>query len=73
MGTRHALYCLGCCWLFMVVLFVAGAMSLVWMGAISVVIFAEKLGSRPRLTARAVGVAFLVLGGLVGARALVAG
>ncbi len=70
MGIRHAAYCVGCCWLFMVVLFVVGAMSLPWMGAVSVAIFAEKVGRRPRLVARAIGVVFLAIGVLFAARLL---
>ena len=70
MGTRHALYCLGCCWLFMLVLFVVGAMSLVWMGAISAVIFAEKVGTRQPLFSRVVGAVLIGLGGVVAVRAL---
>lgn len=62
MGVRHALYCIGCCWLFMLVLFVTGAMSLLWMGAISVAIFAEKLGWRPALVSRGIGALFVVAG-----------
>src|SRR3989454_12152471 len=49
MGFRLSLYCIGCCWLFMLVLFISGSMSLVWMGGTSVVIFAEKLGVRTLL------------------------
>jgi predicted metal-binding membrane protein len=62
MGMRHALYCIGCCWLFMVVLFVAGAMSLVWMGGLSVAIFVEKVGIRRVLVSRAIGVVLVALG-----------
>ena len=62
MGFRHALYCIGCCWLFMLVLFVAGSMSLVWMGGLSVAIFVEKVGLRPRLVSRAIGIALVVFG-----------
>ena len=65
MGFRHSLYCIGCCWLFMIVLFVSGSMSLLWMGALSVVIFVEKLGVRTVLISRAIGVLLVVLGGLV--------
>lgn len=70
MGVHHALYCIGCCWLFMLVLFVAGAMSLVWMGAISVAIFVEKIGWRPVLVSRAIGVLLVVVGALFVARAM---
>lgn len=62
MGVHHAAYCIGCCWLFMTVVFVAGAMSLVWMGAISLVIFVEMVGWRPRLVTRAIGVLLVVAG-----------
>jgi len=62
MGFRHSLYCIGCCWLFMLVLFVAGSMSLVWMGGLSVAIFVEKVGLRPRLVSRAIGVALVAFG-----------
>lgn len=41
-GTSHGLYCLGCCWALMAVLFVVGLMNLAWMAAIAVVFLAEK-------------------------------
>lgn len=72
MGVRHALYCLGCCWLFMAVLFVMGAMSLAWMGAVSVAIFAEKVGWRRILVSRAIGVILVVAGILVAFQAVAA-
>ena len=67
MGFRHSLYCIGCCWLFMLVLFISGSMSLVWMGGLSVAIFGEKLGVRTRLFSRAIGVLLVVLGSVVAA------
>ena len=66
MGFRHSLYCIGCCWLFMLVLFVSGSMSLLWMGGLSIVIFAEKLGVRTTLFSRAIGVLLVALGALAG-------
>jgi len=66
MGVRHSSYCIGCCWLFMLVLFVSGSMSLLWMGGLSVVIFAEKLGVRTTLFSRAIGVLLVALGALAG-------
>ncbi len=71
MGFRHSMYCIGCCWLFMLVLFVSGSMSLLWMGGISVVIFAEKLGVRTLLFSRIIGVLLLALGGIVAFGAIV--
>ncbi len=72
MGFRHALYCIGCCWLFMLVLFISGSMSLLWMGGLSVVIFAEKLGVRTALFSRAIGVLLVAFGGLTAAAAILA-
>ena len=41
-GASHGLYCLGCCWALMAVLFVVGLMNLAWMAVIAVVFLAEK-------------------------------
>lgn len=70
MGLTHAAYCIGCCWLLMVVLFTVGAMSLPWMGALSLAILVEKAGPRPVLASRAIGVLLLTLGALLVVRTL---
>lgn len=62
MGFYHGTYCLGCCWLLMLVLFVAGAMSVLWMGVISGLILAEKVWSPGESFSRLVGVASAVVG-----------
>ncbi len=61
MGLSHASYCLGCCWLFMLVLLVTGAMSLVWMGLVSVMTFVEKVGFEKAVLSRVLGVLLVVL------------
>jgi len=43
MGLEHGVYCLGCCWGLMIVLFAVGLMNLAWMIALTVVIFSEKV------------------------------
>lgn len=43
LGVHHGLYCLGCCWGLMVVLFAVGLMSLPWMGLVALVILVEKV------------------------------
>jgi len=49
-GLAHGLDCVGCSGALMAVLFVLGAMSLVWMTVVAVAIFAEKVLPRgPRL------------------------
>ena len=63
-GAMHGLFCLGCCWLLMVLLFVGGLMNLLWIAALALLVLIEKLppvGSRvPRLT----GIALIVWGGV---------
>ncbi|MBM4259194.1 MAG: DUF2182 domain-containing protein [Deltaproteobacteria bacterium] len=62
MGVDHGVYCLGCCWSLMAVLFVVGSMNLVWMGILSAVIFVEKMIPQGVVIGKAVGVALIVLG-----------
>ncbi len=48
-GLRHALFCLGCCWALMLVMFAAGVAHLAWMGVLAAIMFVEKatpLGER---------------------------
>jgi predicted metal-binding membrane protein len=62
MGAEHGLYCVGCCWGLFVVLFAVGVMSVVWMGLLAAVIFAEKVLPYGERVARAVAVGFVALG-----------
>ena len=41
-GLRHGIFCLGCCWMLMLLLFVGGVMNLVRVAAVAVFILAEK-------------------------------
>ena len=43
MGAVHGLYCAGCCWGLMLVLFAVGVMSIPWMIVVALVIFVEKI------------------------------
>lgn len=42
MGLAHGIYCIGCCGLLMLLLFVGGVMNLAWVALITVVVVAEK-------------------------------
>jgi predicted metal-binding membrane protein len=44
MGLQHGLYCVGCCWVLMCVLFAVGVMNLVWVAVLTAFILVEKLG-----------------------------
>jgi len=41
-GGRYGIYCLGSCWMLMLVLIAFGTMPLAWMLALAVVIWLEK-------------------------------
>lgn len=43
MGWEHGLFCLGCCWMVMALLFSVGVMNLAWVGVIAAFVFLEKL------------------------------
>lgn len=43
MGLEHGMFCLGCCWVLMVLLFVVGVMNLLWVAVIAAFVFGEKL------------------------------
>lgn len=71
-GLRHGIYCTGCCWLLMGVLFVVGVMNLVWIALITLFVLAEKALPRGELLARTSGIALIAWGGWVVLRALAA-
>ena len=61
MGTRHGLFCLGCCWALMALLFVGGVMNLAWIAALSVAVAFEKLSPGGERLSLAMGVALIVV------------
>jgi predicted metal-binding membrane protein len=42
MGLSHGMFCLGCCWALMLLLFVGGVMNLAWVLLLTVGVLAEK-------------------------------
>ena len=65
MGAAHGVYCFGCCWGLMVILFVMGIMHLGWMAAVGALILLEKLVPSRRLISNAIGVVFVAVGVIV--------
>jgi predicted metal-binding membrane protein len=61
LGLRQGLYCLGCCWAMMLVMFAVGVMNVVWMAMLGVIMTIEKLGTTPRFS-RTLGVVFIGVG-----------
>jgi predicted metal-binding membrane protein len=43
MGLHHGLYCVGCCWVLMALLFVFGVMNLLWIAALALFVLLEKV------------------------------
>jgi predicted metal-binding membrane protein len=67
MGAHHGLYCLGCCWFLMALLFVAGVVNLFWVAAIAFFVLVEKLapaggilGRIPGTVLSAAGIGLLI-------------
>ncbi len=55
MGLEHGSYCVACCWLLMLLLFVAGVMNLLWMGTITALVLIEKMSPSGPWVARISG------------------
>lgn len=61
-GAGHGTWCLGCCWALMTVLVAVGTMNLVWMVALTAIIFAEKAMPHGEVIGRVTSVALGAVG-----------
>ena len=62
MGIEHGAYCVGCCWVLMLLLFVGGVMNLLWIAAIALFVLLEKVAPFGAATGRVTG-GLLILSG----------
>ena len=62
MGVRHGLFCLGCCWALMALLFVGGAMNIAWVAALALAVAIEKTAPGGERLAGLLGVMLIVAG-----------
>lgn len=62
MGLRHGLFCMGCCWALMVLLFVGGVMNLAWIAALSIAVAIEKLMPQGQRLAALLGLGLIAAG-----------
>lgn len=69
LGLRQGLYCLGCCWAMMLLMFAVGVMNVVWMAALGLVMAAEKIATTTRVS-RTVGAVFALIGVVLIANAI---
>ncbi|MEM1384880.1 MAG: DUF2182 domain-containing protein [Pseudomonadota bacterium] len=61
-GLHHGAYCVGCCILFMGLMFVFGAMNVWWMAVIAAYFLAEKIAPKAESWSRLTGAALIVVG-----------
>ena len=61
LGLIHGLFCLGCCWALMLLLFAGGVMNLAWIAVLAIIVFGEKFAPRAWQPERSVATG-LVLG-----------
>jgi predicted metal-binding membrane protein len=66
MGTRHGLFCLGCCWAIMLLLFVGGVMNLTWVLILTIAVVAEKTLPAGELISKLIGAGLIVASAYIG-------
>jgi predicted metal-binding membrane protein len=62
MGASHGLFCLGCCWALMIVLFAVGVMNLAWVAGLTVLVLIEKLTPAGLVLSRVSGLVMIGFG-----------
>jgi predicted metal-binding membrane protein len=63
MGIRHGIYCVGCCWALMLVLFAVGVMNMLWVVLIAVFVLIEKVMPAPGVLRAVSGLGLVLWGG----------
>jgi predicted metal-binding membrane protein len=61
LGLWQGLFCLGCCWAMMAVMFAVGVMNVIWMAALGLVMTLEKIARGERFTT-ITGAALIAIG-----------
>jgi predicted metal-binding membrane protein len=61
LGIKQGLFCLGCCWAMMAVMFAVGVMNVIWMAALGIVMTVEKMLHGTRFS-HVIGVLMIVAG-----------
>ena len=65
MGLKHGIYCLGCCWALMLLLFVLGVMNLSWIAGLSALVMLEKMAPKGIWMSRIIGIGLMCWGALI--------
>ncbi|MDH5748534.1 MAG: DUF2182 domain-containing protein [Rhodospirillales bacterium] len=62
MGWRHGLFCVGCCWALMGILFVTGIMNSAWIIAITLYVLIEKVVPHSQTVSTVAGISMIGMG-----------
>ena len=62
MGLSLGAYCVGCCWLFMVLGFAGGVMNFLWMGLATLIMVLEKLPQLGHFLVKPLGILLILSG-----------
>ncbi len=73
LGFHHGLYCIGCCWTLMLLMFVVGMGNLAWMLLLAAVMAIEKNLSWGRKVVRPLGIVLITWGISLAAIAMIGG
>jgi predicted metal-binding membrane protein len=65
MGVSHGTFCIGCCWVLMLLLFVGGVMNMLWIAAITVFVLLEKVVPLGRHGGRVAGILMVAAGAVM--------
>lgn len=65
MGLRHGTFCLGCCWVLMLLLFVTGVMNLLWVAIVTAFVLLEKVAPARAKVSLAAGALLIAWGAWV--------
>ena len=64
MGAELGLFCLGCCWVLMALLFVGGVMNLLWVAIIATFVLLEKIAPLAHVWHRIAGAGMVIAGAI---------
>ena len=64
LGLTHGLYCVGCCWALMALLFVVGVMNLLWIAALALWVLWEKIVPLGKVMPRTLGLVLILAGAI---------
>ena len=62
LGALHGAYCIGCCWMLMLLLFAFGVMNIYWIAGLMTFVLIEKVIPHAGIVSRVAGIAAIAAG-----------